>query len=247
MKNLFLFGVVFLITVNITYSQVLKIPYDNSSPVEIIVSGSIYYQDYTPSTDDPLCGVIVFYASNAEDGSSNEAKILKGTTYYKADPDTLRFTSNSNIDTLYVCALDLIKYDNISPQGEYLVKVNGVDYTLTTTNIIYLFGNNGTTPVIGSNYELPNNILLKQNYPNPFNPTTKIEYAISNPEKVNIKIYDINGRLVKQLLNEYRNTGEYSVTWDGKDNYGNLVASGNYFYQISSDDFVQSKKMILLK
>jgi hypothetical protein len=247
MKNLFFLWLLLSVTMKLSYSQVIKIPYNNSSPVEIIVSGSIYYVDNSPSTNDPLCGVIVWYTSNSEDGSSSEAKILKGTTFYKTDPDTILFTSNSNVDTLYVCALDIIKYDNLSPQGEYLVKVNGVDYTVSTENIIYLFGNNGSTSVDDNDYKLPHNILLKQNYPNPFNPSTKIEYAISNPEKVSITIFDINGQLVKELLNEYRNSGEYSVSWNGRDNSGTLVASGEYFYQIVCGDIVQSQKMILLK
>lgn len=98
---------------------------------------------------------------------------------------------------------------------------------------------------IGNN--IPNNYKLMQNYPNPFNPSTTIEYEISQPENIKINIYDITGRLVKELVNEQRNTGKYSTIWNGKDNSGNIVASGNYFYQIVSGDFVQAKKMILLK
>lgn len=93
----------------------------------------------------------------------------------------------------------------------------------------------------------PNDFILSQNYPNPFNPTTTINYQISRPGSIKINIYDVNGRLVRQLINERKTTGKYSVTWDGKNEYGNPVASGNYFYQIVSEDFVQAKKMILLK
>jgi hypothetical protein len=93
----------------------------------------------------------------------------------------------------------------------------------------------------------PNNFKLGQNYPNPFNPSTKIEYEIAQASNVKISIYDIAGQLVKELFNEQKNTGKYSIIWDGKDNLGNLLASGTYLYQIQTNDFVQSKKMILLK
>ncbi len=95
--------------------------------------------------------------------------------------------------------------------------------------------------------DIPDNYNLLQNYPNPFNPTTTIEFEISQPSNVKVNIYDVAGRMIKELINEQKNTGKYSVTWNGKDNSGNTVASGNYFYQIISGDFVQAKKMILLK
>lgn len=99
--------------------------------------------------------------------------------------------------------------------------------------------------------DLQNNLLtsflLHQNYPNPFNPTTTIEYQISKPSNVKINIYDITGRLIKELINDQKSIGKYSVVWNGKDNSGSTVASGNYFYQIISGDFAQVKKMILLK
>jgi len=88
---------------------------------------------------------------------------------------------------------------------------------------------------------------LGQNYPNPFNPSTTIEYQVPKQTTVKINIYDINGQLVKELLNEEKNTGNYSTVWNGKNNAGNTVASGTYFYQIQSGDFIQVKKMILLR
>jgi hypothetical protein len=108
-----------------------------------------------------------------------------------------------------------------------------------------------STSVVSSSKNVNNNIpdkyKLNQNYPNPFNPSTTIEYEITKPDNVKINIYDVTGRLVKELVKEQKNTGKYSTVWNGKDNFGNMVASGNYFYQIISGDFVQAKKMILLK
>ena len=88
---------------------------------------------------------------------------------------------------------------------------------------------------------------LIQNYPNPFNPTTTIEYEIPQRGNVQIVIYDILGRRIKELLNEEKNTGIYFIIWNGKDNNGISVPSGTYFYQIISGNNIQTKKMILLK
>lgn len=88
---------------------------------------------------------------------------------------------------------------------------------------------------------------LSQNYPNPFNPSTTIQFRITKLQRVKIEIYDVTGRLIKELLNEEKNPGVYSVNWDGKDNAGNTVSSSVYFYRIKSGDFSEAKKMILLK
>ena len=93
-----------------------------------------------------------------------------------------------------------------------------------------------------SKISIPTKFSLSQNYPNPFNPTTKINYALPTSTKVNIKIYDILGRMVKQLVNETKDAGYYTVTFDGTN-----LASGIYFYRIEAGNFVESKKMVIVK
>jgi hypothetical protein len=83
---------------------------------------------------------------------------------------------------------------------------------------------------------------LFQNYPNPFNPSTKISYQLPNESKVAIKIYNLLGSEVMELLNEQKEAGIYEVEFNA-DN----LSSGTYIYKISADNFVQTKKMILLK
>ena len=83
---------------------------------------------------------------------------------------------------------------------------------------------------------------LYQNYPNPFNPVTKINYALPTQGFVSLKIYDITGREIKTLVNEVKQAGYYTVDFNGS-NY----SSGVYFYRIQSGDFVQTKRMVLLK
>ncbi|MGE5795527.1 MAG: T9SS type A sorting domain-containing protein, partial [Ignavibacteria bacterium] len=93
-------------------------------------------------------------------------------------------------------------------------------------------------------YELgiPSEFKLSQNYPNPFNPSTKIRYEIPMESKVLIKIYDVLGREVSTLINEFQKAGRYQVEW----NAGNL-ASGVYFYSIKAGDFTAVKKLVLVK
>ena len=86
------------------------------------------------------------------------------------------------------------------------------------------------------------NYKLEQNYPNPFNPSTTIKYQIVKAGAVSIKIYDILGREVKTLLNEFQQSGNHEIQFNAAD-----LASGIYFYQLKSNGFVSTKKMILLK
>jgi len=83
---------------------------------------------------------------------------------------------------------------------------------------------------------------LSQNYPNPFNPITNIKYQIQKTGLVTLKIYDLLGREIKTLVNEIKNPGRYVVSFNGSE-----FASGVYFYRIQSGDFVEVKKMVLLK
>ena len=90
--------------------------------------------------------------------------------------------------------------------------------------------------------------LLSQNYPNPFNPVTNIRYEIPVKSNVKLSVYDINGRLIRILVNEIKNRGEYIVAFNA-----DKLPSGVYFYRIetsdtySSERFEETKKMLLIK
>lgn len=89
---------------------------------------------------------------------------------------------------------------------------------------------------------IPKEFKLEQNFPNPFNPSTTIEYSLPNSTKITIKVYDLLGRLVKELVNEYKDAGVYKVKFDGTN-----LASGVYLYKIEAGTFVNVKKMVLVK
>jgi hypothetical protein len=89
---------------------------------------------------------------------------------------------------------------------------------------------------------MPDNFGLSQNYPNPFNPSTKINFSLPKSGNVEIKVYDVMGKEVAVLVNEFKSAGTYAVDFDA----GNF-SSGIYFYSIKSGDFTAIKKMVLVK
>ena len=96
-------------------------------------------------------------------------------------------------------------------------------------------------------YILPYNFELSQNYPNPFNPITTVEYSLPRRSHVQIEIYNVLGQRVNTLVDRDESAGSYSVSWDGKTVNGQPVATGVYLYRFQAGDYVETKKMLLLK
>ena len=94
---------------------------------------------------------------------------------------------------------------------------------------------------------IPTTYTLFQNYPNPFNPSTVISYTLPKASFVTIKIYDMLGKEIKMLVNDIQSSGVNYIQWNGDNNSGSKVASGTYMFTIKAGDFIQSKKMMLLK
>jgi len=109
---------------------------------------------------------------------------------------------------------------------------------------------NDYTPVGMNSFENeinPESFQLKQNYPNPFNPETNIAYRLSENSQVELVVYNALGQKIKTLVNKEQGAGEYSIIWNGKDDFDTYVSSGVYLYQLKSGSFVMSKKMVLLR
>ena len=94
---------------------------------------------------------------------------------------------------------------------------------------------------------VPGTYIVSQNYPNPFNPSTTLRYSMSKGELVNIAVYDMSGRLVKDLLNGYQNAGYNSIQWNTTNNQGQSVSAGMYICVIKIGSYNTSKKMLFLK
>jgi hypothetical protein len=89
---------------------------------------------------------------------------------------------------------------------------------------------------------LPENFSISQNYPNPFNPETKIRYSVPQSSNVILKVFDVLGSEIETLVNEEKGVGTYEVNWSAEN-----LTSGIYFYRLQAGDFVETKKMVLMK
>ena len=137
----------------------------------------------------------------------------------------------------------------ISAQSSHpLIGVELLQYTVTTEDVrqgwIQL-------PLLVA-YEIPSETQLLRNYPNPFNPETWIPYHLANDSDVLLSIYDINGVLVRELDLGHQQAGYYTdrtraAYWDGRNEWGEPIASGIYFYQLRTDDYSQMRKMLIVK
>jgi len=107
---------------------------------------------------------------------------------------------------------------------------------------VYIYSYKKLTDIDDNKENFLNNFELQQNYPNPFNPVTSIQYAIGSRQFVTLKIYDVLGKEVATLVNEEKPSGHYEINFNASN-----LASGIYYYQLRAGEFVETKKMTLLK
>lgn len=119
--------------------------------------------------------------------------------------------------------------------------LNGDKTNLNNTGSVYVYENPAITSV-DEPEEKPNEYKLSQNYPNPFNPTTTIEFSIVEPSEVELTVYNILGKEVSNLVDKNLSAGSHEVQFDASE-----LPSGVYFYTLRTDDFMNTKKMILIK
>jgi len=152
--------------------------------------------------------------------------------------------------------IDSLVYDDVAPWPTQ-PDGNGPTLSLKNPDFDNAVGENwaaslgyGTPGKINDTYvnvedeeeNLPTEFLLFQNYPNPFNPVTYIRYAIPKASNVTIKVYDIIGNEITTLVNEFKSPGNYLIAFDAS-----KLSSGVYFYRILADNFISTKKLLLLK
>jgi len=132
--------------------------------------------------------------------------------------------------------------------------ISGCDWVADSVNYTAAFFNSMDNCIeacfLVSNDEinqLPHAFNLYNNYPNPFNPVTTLRYDLPEDALVNITIYDIMGRIVKTLINSQQNAGFKSIQWNATNDAGSPLSAGLYLYKIQADNFVQTRKMVLLK
>lgn len=157
--------------------------------------------------------------------------------YYSSNNGLSWVNVNSNINGLRV-------YGQIGVDNNYLYCIAYKNYS-SEPDYVRLYRrplSDFTVGVSAISSETPSRFTLGQNYPNPFNPSTKISFSIPKNEFVSIKVFDISGKEIAQLVNNEMKAGSYEYTFNGSS-----LASGVYFYRISTPNFTETKKMTLVK
>ncbi len=212
-----------------------RIIVDNDGVDSLEVPGNNYF--WGSRFPDPLAGY------------NFEAKISWDDIAHKSN------TGNTRTDNVFVPQIGMripfdLELSSVSPgktqrdgQLDYSSIANGNSYSSVALWSHTWIGDQwDVTTGIKDNRQAVSTYQLAQNYPNPFNPSTNIQYSIEKSSKVSLKVYDILGREVANLVNQYQAPGHYSVNFDAS-----RLASGVYFYQIHAGNFISVKKMMLLK
>ncbi len=185
-------------------------------------------------TGDPASSFYANHISGAQRLSNGNTLICEGT-----QGRFFEVTTEGEIVWEYINP-----YSFTTPQGNEVNEVfRAVRYIPEDFD-----GGDITTSVEENENNLPDSFLLSQNYPNPFNPATKIKFSIpgsidlKSSQQIKLKVFDILGNEISTLVDEIKEPGNYEVSFDGWN-----MASGIYYYQLKAGDFIQTKKMILLK
>ncbi|OGU77630.1 MAG: hypothetical protein A2W11_08195 [Ignavibacteria bacterium RBG_16_35_7] len=183
-------------------------------------------------------------------------QLLKSDTvnliWRSATPLITGYSVNISTDSLFTTYTDTLITDtsltliNLELNTKYYWRVKALneigwgDYSDIGSFTITITG-------IGEDYDSKIEFVLSQNYPNPFNPVTRIKYTVPSRQLVSLKVFDVLGREVITLVNEEKPAGVYEVVFNVAQLSRAEMASGVYYYQLSSENFVQTKKMIYLK
>lgn len=210
--------------------------------------------------------LVTTFVNSTNDGPTellvqNDNKFVVVGTTWQSGPWVMsgqRFNADGTVDNSFA--------DN----GAFFINLNEQDFsrangaTLAEDGSIFIAGrtltdkrigiftvlkiNNSTGPLVGveKEEELTKGFSLAQNYPNPFNPSTTIKFSIPETGFVSLKVFDILGKVVIELVNEELNAGSYSATFNTTD-VGKNLASGIYFYRLEAGQFSQTKKLMLIK
>lgn len=173
--------------------------------------------------------------------------VTGGSAGIAFDRDYATIKYNSSGDSLWVQRYDGVQHNSdeaaaVSVDGSGNVYVTGYSIVNGNNTDYITVKYSQSVGIQQISTEVPEHFQLKQNYPNPFNPVTKLEFGISDLGFVSLKVYDIQGREVTTLVNEQLKPGTYEVDFNG-----NSFTSGMYFYRLVSEEFIETKKMILTK
>lgn len=238
----FLFSVPIEVTGITSQDLITGYSFDISYPNGLQLENVEVASTITPSTgtDAYLTALNKTFAQQvrfAAAGGQNQITLPQGQT--SGILANLIFKVNSNISNGQIEFAELNA--NTTPNG-FIFNSGSVPTTLVNGTV-----NVSIVGIEDENNSIPQSFSLNQNFPNPFNPSTTIQFALPVSEFVSLKIYNLLGQEVKQLINENFNAGFHNVKWNGLDKNNNPVSSGVYLYKIEAGSFVSIKKAVFLK
>lgn len=206
-------------------------------------TNSSYVYSFTTKLSKPLLISPLNNASNVSITPDLSWTIVSGSDKYKVEVNSKNDFSGSvifDMDTVKNTVLTLSGLSNDSTYYWRITALNNLG-NFSDTSSTYMFTTTTSTG-IDAVKGIPNNFEVYQNYPNPFNPSTIIRYALPTESKIEISVYNVLGQKIKELLNTTEAAGYYEIIFDAA-----YIPSGIYFYQIKAGNFIDTKKMILLR
>lgn len=222
-----------------SYYDIFARPTEN--PMVGTVAGSIFFPPLDPFCVYGSCPVINAFDYLETWGSgmhSLEYPPVAGVHYYAAIQNQYVNPAGATASTLWFgFSYMYTRGCEVSPQTRFQLVADAMNFFSYPVN-----------PSIVGDDDMPvYSNSLSQNYPNPFNPLTTIDFSLETRGHVDLRIYDVSGRLVKTLVKDVREAGRNQAVWDGRNNAGKAVASGIYFYRMDTERFSETRKMILLR
>ncbi len=240
---------------SVDYSFVTFIPqrgifWGNGKPVRLKWNDDVVVR--LDSTYPDVNHEFIYYKKNCKIGDTwtqRDSRFSTLITYQVIDTSLANiFNTITTVKTVYVTDGLIVDYEFWSDKFGFLqnsAPFGGTDHTLKGCIIDgVLYGDTSTVTDVEEEF-LDISVTeyqLSQNYPNPFNPETIIKYEIPQISNVKIEVFDVLGRVIKILIDEEKTAERYEIKFDASS-----LASGIYYYRIKADEFVQTKKMILMK
>lgn len=190
---------------------------------------------------------------NATPDTPSYSKMMNANytdTYKTINPNLDGFTAPYPYPSIRIDYIFVTSYSDLVIDDSYCIMQNPINQDLYCSDhlgIMTTFSNPLISIKDEINGQIPNNFQIGQNFPNPFNPSTTIHYNLPEESDVSIAIYALQGKKVEQILSSTQPAGAHSIQWNGTDQQGKQVSAGIYFFQLKAGDFVQTKKMLLIK